>query len=170
MMNCPVCARPCISPAGRDLMGILVVGDRPGRREIEEGRPFVGLTGTILRAEMRRAGLILDNCLYTNLWLHEVTDSMWQDDAHLVWHLLQVIKLTKTHEHLLFLGTNISKIAVGENISGIVGLELPLLSPPFPEGRVATVGPNPASLLHGTLGEFRLTIQKFAKRCRGEQL
>lgn len=46
---------------------ILVVGEAPGREEMEAGRPFVGQSGFKLKEWMRNAGINKDQCYITNV-------------------------------------------------------------------------------------------------------
>lgn len=47
-------------------MKVLVVGEAPGEQEDEEGRPFIGASGELLRETMGRAGFDFDELKITN--------------------------------------------------------------------------------------------------------
>lgn len=46
-----------VVPEGSLTPRVYLVGEAPGRREAETGRPFIGLVGTALRDMMREAGI-----------------------------------------------------------------------------------------------------------------
>src|SRR3982750_17683 len=55
--NCPLVDRPCVPsnmPIGASL---LVVGEAPGRDEVQTGRPFTGPSGQLLDHIARAAGI-----------------------------------------------------------------------------------------------------------------
>jgi DNA polymerase len=47
--------------------GIMLIGEGPGRSEEEEGRPFVGESGLILRKVLGRLGITEETCYITNI-------------------------------------------------------------------------------------------------------
>jgi len=48
--------------------GVMVIGEGPGKTEEEEGSPFVGKSGQLLRIQLENFGL-LDDCYMTNIVL-----------------------------------------------------------------------------------------------------
>lgn len=47
---------------------LLIVGEAPGQQEDEEGEPFVGAAGKVLRAALRKTGILTkENTLITNV-------------------------------------------------------------------------------------------------------
>lgn len=71
--NCKLCplhegARTvCIDGDGPRDADILVVGQNPGQQEDRHGKPFVGQSGKILKAQLAKAGLDTLKVRYTNL-------------------------------------------------------------------------------------------------------
>jgi hypothetical protein len=63
------CNSPKMPVDGRGRAGILVIGEAPGREEDEQGRPFVGATGQLLRDTMEELGVDLrqDCWLYNSI-------------------------------------------------------------------------------------------------------
>lgn len=49
--------------------GIMVIGEGPGQQEVSAGRPFIGLSGQLLRALLDDVGINLDDCYVTNATL-----------------------------------------------------------------------------------------------------
>lgn len=45
---------------------LIIIGEAPGREEIEEGKPFVGKSGKLLRNTMHKHGITTNNTLITN--------------------------------------------------------------------------------------------------------
>ena len=60
----------CVGPVpveGRVQARYLFVGEAPGRNEDEQGRPFIGGAGKLLREVVRRAGVFSREVAYTNV-------------------------------------------------------------------------------------------------------
>jgi len=49
-----------------DRADIVIVGESPGRQEIDQGKPFVGDAGKLLREEMRKAGIDASRVMFAN--------------------------------------------------------------------------------------------------------
>ena len=149
------CGKNCIEPSGPKNAPILICGEYLGRAEAEAGRPFCGPSGRILRAELDKIGLNLDEIRVTNLVNHEFPE----EDCY-QFGLEQVIREAKGRKAILLLGSECSRIFLGKGVLTISGLkvESKYLSAPIIRATI-----NPAALLSGTVGEFRLAIQKFAK-------
>lgn|SRR5450759_2242704 len=66
--RCPDCpyAGPAVVSRGDPTSQFVLVGEAPGDREIEEGRPFVGPAGRILSTAIAAAGLAEDDVLIVN--------------------------------------------------------------------------------------------------------
>jgi uracil-DNA glycosylase family 4 len=61
------CQSPKMKPWGEGRTKILIVGEAPGKQEDEAGRPFVGLSGQLLRSAIGRIGLnFQEDFLITN--------------------------------------------------------------------------------------------------------
>lgn len=61
------CNSPKMKVAGGGNLGVLIVGESPGRDEDEQGRPFVGESGRLLRRSLRKIGVDADrDCWITN--------------------------------------------------------------------------------------------------------
>lgn len=62
------CQSPRMIPYGRNELGIVIVGEAPGKTEDERGRPFVGESGELLRKCLRANRIDMDrDCLVTNV-------------------------------------------------------------------------------------------------------
>lgn len=70
------CASPKMPVWGEGRRGVLIVGDAPGFREDQEGRPFVGEAGQQLRSSLASLGVDLDrDCWSTNSLVCHTPDS-----------------------------------------------------------------------------------------------
>jgi len=66
--NCPLNGRPRVPPTGTPGK-IAIVGEAPGRNEVAQGKPFVGISGKLLRQVMTNFGLNEGNTWITNACL-----------------------------------------------------------------------------------------------------
>lgn len=165
MLKCPVCKKSSdsgiVEPYG-PVGHILVAGEFPGVEEINRGIPFVGSTGKILAEELGRAGISIESCRLTNLWLHLFLPYMTEEEGHIDWHLSNLLDEIAQANYILLMGSELSKMFLKESITNVNGLMMP--SPLFPSDTVATFSVNPASVAWGVVGEFRLAVEKFAER------
>jgi uracil-DNA glycosylase len=61
------CKSPKMKPYGHGGKDIVIVGEAPGQKEDEQGRPFVGKSGKLLRETLSSFGVTLDkDCIVTN--------------------------------------------------------------------------------------------------------
>lgn len=163
-MQCIHCSNKTVLPGGLNENGIAVIGESPGPKDIAQGVPFTGMYGQILRNEFNKASLTFDLGVYTNLWMHRVQDSYWEDQKHFMWHRARLLETIADCPRVLMIGTELARIFVDQGVGEIVGLEFE--SKWLPPGVKATFLPLPSSILHGGIGEFRLGIEKFAERTR----
>ena len=69
--TCPHCNRDdLVLASGPRRAKILIIGEFPGDDEIKKGKPLVGATGKVLRNELARVDLDMNQMRLTNLWLH----------------------------------------------------------------------------------------------------
>lgn len=156
---CPNCLAKLVPPYGRS-NEILVIGEMPGKNEVEKGRPFVSshfyvTAGTIFRKELERVGLSLSDFRLMNLWQHEPNqqEACWQLGYD------TVLSEAKGKKAILLVGSDVVDTFVPNyKVSDINGLrvESPVLSAPL---IVAMV--NPALALHRAVGEVRFAIGRW---------
>lgn len=166
--NCPICNAPLCPPNGRS-NEILVIGEVPGKNEVEKGRPFVSshfyvTAGTIFRKELERVGLSLSDFRLMNLWQHEPNqqEACWQLGYD------TVLSEAKGKKAILLVGSEVIDTFVPSyKVSDINGLrvESPVLSAPL---IVAMV--NPAVGLHRAIGEVRFAISRWKYWLEKERL
>ena len=149
------CGKSIVPPSGPEKAPILIVGEFPGKEEMRSGQPFVGPAGMILRSELNKVGITLGECRVTNLSLHQFPDDpCWQLG------LEQVIREAKGRRAILLLGSECSKMLLKKPVTTISGLRV---KSEYLDAPIVMATINPAALITGTVGELRLTLQRFAK-------
>ncbi len=154
--QCPNCTYLLVPPAG-PTGGILLVGEFPGPQEQQIGQPFVGQAGDILRAELGKVGISYSGCRVANLWQHR----MVKDEVELNWHMGELMKEVQKARFILFMGSECAKTLFHLGVLDTAGLKVKAAWLPDTV-KVAMLAPNPAVAMHDTLGELRLSLQKFA--------
>lgn len=156
---CPICHLPIIQPWGKK-GSILIIGEAPTREDIVNLRPFAGDYVHPLRLEMAKAGYDLYQCRLTTLWLHEPVKEGKKDQPELKWHYQQALLEAIGSPFVLLLGTEATKYFLGYNSTEISGI--PMTSPML-SAKLVMGTRSPLDVLGGTIGEFRLGIQKFVQ-------
>jgi len=155
---CPYCGDKLVLPyTGRN--DILIVGEYPSEDDKKSGVPFSGQAGEILRHELARNGNNLwDNSL-CNFWMHDKNkkEECFNESVKMMTREMAGRKV-------LLLGSEMSKFFTGKSVVDLCGLEV--TSPMFPMSvQFVMVGLSPKTALHAPVGEFRLMINKFMRRC-----
>ena len=150
------CGKMIIPARGPASAKILLVGEFPGMDEIIKGIPFIGRTGDILGTECSRAGLDLSKCRVTNLWYHAKDEKGCDVDLHKT----ALAKEMKGKDYILLMGSDLTKLFFGKGVMELSGLEVK--NEMFPKARIF-VSTNPAQLMHGPVGEFRLALSRFTE-------
>jgi uracil-DNA glycosylase family 4 len=154
--KCPRCGKLLIAPAGPPSSKILLVGEFPGVEEIKQGRPFIGKTGDVLRAELLRVGLTLPELRQTNLWQHAKDEK----GCDLNFHLDRMVKEFEGKTHVLLMGSDVTQALLGEKVSAHSGLMVKIR--PYKDIHF-WVSPNPAIAFKSPIGEMRLAMTRFAE-------
>jgi len=158
--NCSICGAMLVEPAGRESSDVLLVGEYPGEAEMQMGIPFVGDTGKLLEYELMRAGLDINTCRMTNLWQHYKSK-----DEGCLNYMVRSLTLEMAGRKVLFMGSDLLLLFLNDKVSDWAGLEIK--SPLFPKStQWVMCAPNPGYALHATIGEVRLSLQKFVKNVR----
>ena len=132
----------------------------PGDEEIKAGKPMVGRMGGVLRAELSRLGVDMRRMRLCNLWLHPPNK---REDCF-NYGVEQVIKEAQKKEAILLVGSDTIRYFCNVNVMSVNGLRVtsPYLSAPIIMACV-----QPAAVFHGSIGEIRLALGKFAKAING---
>ena len=73
-LKCPGLNAVCVPPEpAKGKTRLAIVGEAPGRNEVERGRPFIGASGRLLMKGMRHLDLKRDNVHWTNAVLCDVS-------------------------------------------------------------------------------------------------
>ena len=168
MNECDGCGRYTMDPEGPADASILIVGDAPSQYDIKDGKLWTGDFGDLLRAELRRQGIIYKNCRVTNMWFHPKTKDCNFERHHVVGTLYEMID----RPVVLLLGAEAVKYFTGYGVSEVSGLRVDTL--PHREGRLipGSTGMvfalfSPAIVLHEKLGEVRWGLQSIARQING---
>jgi uracil DNA glycosylase superfamily protein len=168
---CPNCGEDGVRPSGNVLSKVLVVGEFPGRAEMERGIPFAThnmytTAGKVFRKELNRVGLDLNRWRVMNLWVHEPNpkDKQHYENCYKVGYDM-VLDEAKGRSAILLVGSDVVEEFTGYSVMDVSGLQVEsaVLSCPIIYAMV-----NPALALHRSVGEVRLAIEKFAKRLEME--
>lgn len=110
------CKSPKMSVHGKGQKGVLVVGEAPGADEDEQGRPFVGVTGQLLRKTLSELGVNLDrDCWTTNALICRPRGNKIPGDRMVDWcrpNLLKAVRVLKPRTVLL-LGSHAVRSLLG---------------------------------------------------------
>lgn len=167
---CPSCTEKIINPSGPRLSSILLIGEFPGKTEIEKGIPFATHTmyitsGKVLRTELSNAGIDFNTCRCMNLWLHEQNDNENCFDVG----NQAVLEEAKGRQAILLIGSLVVETFTAYKVSEVSGLQVesPMLSCPIIYALF-----NPALVFQPGrgIGEIRMGIQKFARRLEKEKI
>ena len=161
VMKCPACgSEDVVPPSGKKDSPILIVGEFPGEEEIKEGRPFVGAMGGVFKVELAKLGIDIKALRICNLWQHTPN----KNKECLDYGLKTVIKEADGRQAILLIGSDTVKLLCDKSVSATTGLEVKssYLSAPIIMSCI-----QPAIVFHSSVGEFRLSLQKFAFRIEG---
>jgi uracil-DNA glycosylase family 4 len=139
---------------------ILIIGESPGDEEIKKGKPMVGAMGHVLRTELARVNLDVNQMRLTNLWLHPKNDN----EKCFKHGLDAVIKEARNRKAILLLGSDTVAFFCNQKVSEVNGLvvESSYFSVPLLFACV-----QPATVFHAGLGEVRLSLSKFSRKLEG---
>jgi len=157
--TCQSCGREdLVLPSGNKNSPIMLVGEFPGDEELKVGQPFVGPAGRVLKSELGKLGFSIHNAVLTNLWLHTKNDN---EDCFNE-GLERLLKLSKGKELILLLGSDTVSFFTDYKVMEVSGL---IVESTYFSGKVMAC-PNPASVFYGTVGEVRLSLEKFIREVK----
>lgn len=157
--TCSGCGRKDLVLArGNRSSPIMIIGEFPGDDEIQQGKPFVGGAGRVLKSELGKQGFSLHSALITNLWLHPKNDN---EDCFNN-GLERLLKQAKGKELVLLLGSDTVEFFTDYSVMQVAGL---IVDSPYFSCKVMAC-PNPAQAFYGTIGELRLSLQKFIQEAK----
>jgi len=161
LYSCPIChTDECVPPIGPQNSKILIIGAFPGKDEIKEGKPMVGVNGGILREELRKCGVDMKRLRITNLWQHAPNDNA----GCLVHWAKQAIHEAKGKQAILLIGSETVKYFCQCSVEAYNGL---LVQSDYLKAPMVMACIQPVNVFKVGLGEVRLTIQKFSSHLEG---
>lgn len=153
--ECPMCGRLEVPFYGPPKSEILLLGEYPGGEELKQGIPFIGNTGDILNKELAKIGIQMQSCRRGNLWQHGK-----YKDCDIEYHMERVVFEVMDHrKYVLMMGSDCIKAFLNKAVFDVSGLEVKVTL--FPGDTRVIASPNPALLIHDTVGEFRLALRAF---------
>jgi uracil-DNA glycosylase family 4 len=161
MNKCPGCGSKLIQPVIPPGSKVALVGTEPGRDEMSTGIPFIGPTGKILRGEFLRQGIDIGSMIRTNLWLHYYPKRIADREPCEDWHVEQLIKTIDGCRAVMLMGRYCTRRFLGVGTLEVTGTRVRI--PEFGKGVITIASVNPAICLKGTMGEFRLAVERFIK-------
>ena len=164
MKTCKHCKDTLIKPIGNKKSPVLLVGEFPGWKELKYKTPFIGQTGDILKKELFNHGVDWKSCRITNLWLHAKRPA--SKDC-LEYHYQLLLKECIGKKAILLMGSDTAKRVIGKNIMSVTGMRIEIINLSAP---LIVASVNPAQVTHGTLGEFRLAIQRFTDGIKEKEI
>jgi uracil-DNA glycosylase family 4 len=187
--RCTHCGKLLIDPMGNPKSSILLVGDYPGYHETIQGLPFAfrqylpphkqknqTLSGDILRDELTRVGIMLNQVLVTNLWKHEQATKIeiiqpktprGKPKEKKVpacppeWHLNQLVEMFADRTHVLLMGSHVTEALLGVKYNVVSGTKVQI--PGVSKKLRVWAAPNPSSVFGQPIGEMRLAFKRFAE-------
>lgn len=169
MKTCPACEKEVIQPRGPKEAKVLLLGEMPGRDEISQGLPFVGMTGKVLSTELARVGLDIRQFRISNLWRHEkprVGTKKEEKESYLRCldaMVAQSLRVAKGKQAILLIGSDTVKIFANKSVSDVSGMDITGECPLLMDVPLIYASVNPATVFHGGIGEIRFALEKFAK-------
>lgn len=163
MATCEVCGQRIVPASGPVDSDVLLVGEFPGRDELDRGVPFVGEAGRILEYELFLVGLNMRDFRLANLWQHPKPDKMNEISQQCFDRFVVDLIKEMRGRKVLLMGSENANTFLRWKISDCSGLLVE--SPLFPKDVVFVQAcVNPAAALHENVGELRNGIQKFYNR------
>jgi len=158
---CEDCGKLLVTPGGPPNADVLLLAEFPGYYEIQEGKPWVGPAGDILKTELRRVGIRYEKCRATNLWQHAKDTNGCTIGGH--WQ--RTLQELQGRTAVLLMGSEVATWFLQMAVSEVTGTVVE--SERLPKSvEIAVAMFNPAIAQHDKLGEVRLAIERFGKEVR----
>lgn len=161
-IKCKECGDLLVDAVGNINSPILIIGDYPDFEDIRQGRCLSGDSKNILRDELVRVGIQLSSVRYTNVWQHGRKNEKTPKKEGCIFstHVDKAFKEIQGKKYVLVMGSDASQALFGLNAMDICALRMK--HDLFPKV-IFYVAPNPASLYGSGVGEFRLSLSRFAQ-------
>jgi uracil-DNA glycosylase family 4 len=117
---------PMMAPFGKNELGIMIVGEAPGRIEDMEGIPFIGESGDRIKRVFKKLGISVDrDCIRTNVLQCRPPDNIFDDNkVEFCYHRLERQILEYKPRLIFTFGQKASKRIIDNRIvPGLFGKE-----------------------------------------------
>jgi len=154
---CYVCESKVFPASGYSKSNILIIGDAPSDKEIENGRLFMGAAGNVLRQELALLKADAYRMSFTNLWYHAPNKIEYCFKAS----VNACLEEAKGKKAILLLGSDTCEYFTGYKVSDVSGLQVEsnMLSAPI---IYAMLQPSIVFSSKG-VGEIRFALSNFVK-------
>lgn len=156
---CPACGNRACSPLGNS--DFLIIGDAPTDLDMIKGHPFSNhpkymTHGKILRKEMQRVGLSLNEHRLITMWLHEPNKNENCFQAGIDNVMSEIVG----KKAVLLVGADVVNAFTDFKVSDVSGLEVDsaVLNVPHVMAMV-----NPSIALARAYGEVRFAVEQWAE-------
>lgn len=158
---CPHCKKPLVLPVGRRGSDVLIMGEFPGRVEVEQGIPMVGPMGAMLETELHFLGIRMRDLRRCNLWMHEKPEKLTPaDQACFEYSLERAIREASNKRLILLMGSEVVEFFTGKPVMSMSGL---LVKSDYFPNTVLVASVNPAIVFHSGVGEMRHALEIFKR-------
>jgi hypothetical protein len=150
------CGLKRLDTVGPDRARVLVIGGWTGEDDMKNNMPFSDKRGAVLEGEMARVGLPMQTLRLTYVDLHPPTSTC-------PGNFVEALKEMKDRDGVLLLGADVAERFQLGSVSEQIGLCVS--SPYFPHSTkfvMLTTQPPTGDFI----GEFRLSIEKFARKLK----
>lgn len=152
--KCSICGDMLVDAVGNIKSKILLLGSYPDYEDVQSGRCLTSENKNILRNELVRVGVQLSSVRYTNIWQHAR-----KKECDIAWHIDKAIKEINGKQFVFVMGSDASKALFDLNAMDICGIKMK--HKVFPKV-IFYVAPNIATLYRSDIGEFRMSLKRFA--------
>jgi len=159
IFQCPICGAESVPPHNPNNSNVLIVGEFPGKTELERGIPLVGRTGELLRQELAYLGYGIGSFGLCNLWQHPPN----KNEECLMHGKQVVIRESEDKEIILLVGSDVAKMFLTKGISELNGLNVKEFLRFEFSAPVVMAMVNPAIMFHSVAGEVKLALKKFIR-------
>lgn len=155
-MSICTCGRKRLDPVGPENAKILIIGSYPEDEDMSKNMPFVGKRGTVLAGELNNVGIQMNKVRIIFVQQHPPFGDC-------PGHMEEAIREMKDRDGVLIIGASACLDFGLGKVSEIVGMCVESIY--FPKSAkfvMATMNPPYSDFI----GEFRLSIEKFAKKLK----
>lgn len=161
--TCPSCQHVVLTPLGRPRSPILIVGESPTPLEIKTGSTWSSDSGGVLREELSRAGLSMNYCRATYLWLHAIPKNQPEIKKQCFDFCFgKLLEQMVTARAILVLGAGAVLALTGKQVSHVNGVRV---TSQYVSGDTIVIpgyAPGLALSENGVIGDVRFAIEQFA--------